>query len=165
VLDSLVDNLRPSSPLISKRHCAILTRGIQVFLRDFASTNGTFVNEQKIEDERELENADRLAVGPLLFEVRLEINTPVNKPTPMPPTKMRGSADDDAAAVLLSLQEPQGDQTIPVGDTLMGIVPPPPEAQSEKEKTDQKKMDRTASGDTSIAAKAILEKYLRRPRT
>jgi pSer/pThr/pTyr-binding forkhead associated (FHA) protein len=168
-------NLRPSSPLISKRHCAILIRGMQVFLRDFASTNGTFVNNQKIEDERELENADRLTVGPLLFEVRLETSTPVNRPTPMPPTKARKSADDEdaAAAVLLSLQEgddpgagePQGDQTLPIGSTLLGIIPLPPEAQSEKEKTDDKKRARTASGNTATAAQAILDKYLRRPRT
>jgi len=100
-------NLRSSSPLIGKRHCAILIRGRQVFLRDFASTNGTFVNNQKIEDEWELENADRLAVGPLLFEVRLETSTPVNKPAPMPPMKARVSAGDEdaAAAFFLSPQE------------------------------------------------------------
>jgi len=96
----------------------------------------------------------------------------VNKPMPMPTTKTRASAgeEDAAAAVLLSSQEPadpgagepQGDQTIPVGSTLTGL---PSEAQSEKEKTDEKKGDRTALGDTSIAAKAILDKYLRRPRT
>ncbi len=36
--------LRPASPAISKRHCAVLVRGTQVFVRDFGSTNGTFVN-------------------------------------------------------------------------------------------------------------------------
>src|SRR5260370_34367046 len=80
-------NLRPSSPLISKRHCAILVRGSQAFLRDFGSTNGTFINDKRIDGERELENADRLTIGPLHFEFRLETSTPVDKPTPMPPTK------------------------------------------------------------------------------
>ena len=34
-------NLRPASPDISKRHCAILIKNGKVTLRDFDSTNGT----------------------------------------------------------------------------------------------------------------------------
>ena len=41
-------HLRPASAVISKRHCALLTRGEQVFLRDFDSTIGTFVNDQPV---------------------------------------------------------------------------------------------------------------------
>jgi hypothetical protein len=40
--------LRPASPVISKRHCALLVRGGKVFLRDFDSTNGTFINDQQV---------------------------------------------------------------------------------------------------------------------
>ena len=43
--------LRPASPVISKRHCALLVRGEQVFVRDFESTNGTFVNDQPVKGE------------------------------------------------------------------------------------------------------------------
>ena len=32
-------NLRPASPIISKRHCALLIRNGKVFVRDFDSTN------------------------------------------------------------------------------------------------------------------------------
>ncbi len=81
--------------------------------------------------------------------------------------------EDAAAAIPLSLEErtdpgageAQGDHTIPVGDTLMGIVLPAPRALSENEKTDERKRDGSGSGDTSTAARAILEKYVRRPRT
>src|SRR5438552_257579 len=79
--------LRPASALISKRHCAVLTRGDRVFLRDFDSTNGTFLNDQPVKGEVELHHDDRLKVGPLLFQVRLEATTPVNQSTPVPPTK------------------------------------------------------------------------------
>jgi pSer/pThr/pTyr-binding forkhead associated (FHA) protein len=169
-------NLRPSSPLISKRHCAFLTRGTQVFLRDFGSTNGTFVNDQRIEGERELENQDRLTIGPLNFVVRLETSTPVDKPTPMPPTKASTSSneEEDAAALLLSLQEgtnpnsetaPGEGQDVAPGSTVMDIIPlQSTEDGAGKDKADEKKK-KTGSGDTSTAAKAILEKYLRRPRT
>ncbi len=168
-------NLRPNSALISKRHCAILVRGERVFLRDFGSTNGTFINDQRIEGERELEHQDRMTVGPLAFEVRLHRSIPVDKPTPVPPTKAAEAspAEDDAAALLLSMQDgsPAADgsatdsQEVPAGSTVMDIVPVPgAEGQAAKEKPDEKKKKVTATGDTSTAAKAILEKYLRRPR-
>src|ERR671934_1307214 len=65
-------HLRPASPLVSKRHCAVLIRGGKAFVRDFNSTNGTFVNDEQVKGERELLNGDRLTVGPLYFAVRLE---------------------------------------------------------------------------------------------
>src|SRR5207302_9575508 len=64
--------LRPASPMISKRHCAGLVKGGKAFVRDFGSTNGTFVNEEPVKGERELHNDDTLKVGPLLFRVALE---------------------------------------------------------------------------------------------
>src|SRR6516162_222967 len=80
-------HLRPASAVISKRHCALLIRGDKVFLRDFDSTNGTFVNDRQIKGEMELQNDDRLKIGPLDFGVKIETGTPVDKPTPVPPTK------------------------------------------------------------------------------
>src|SRR5437868_10045760 len=84
-------HLRPASALISKRHCAVLTRGETAFVRDFESTNGTYVNEERVTGERELHNEDRLKVGPLEFRVDLVAAPAVNKPTPVPGTSA-GSA-------------------------------------------------------------------------
>lgn len=79
--------LRPASPSISKRHCAILQRDNRAFVRDFDSTNGTFVNDRQIKGEIELQEGDRLRIGPIVFTVHVESATPVNRPTPPPPTK------------------------------------------------------------------------------
>ena len=79
--------LRPASPSISKRHCAILQRDNRAFVRDFDSTNGTFVNDRQIKGEIELQEGDRLRIGPIIFTVHLEAGAPVNRPTPPPPTK------------------------------------------------------------------------------
>jgi pSer/pThr/pTyr-binding forkhead associated (FHA) protein len=65
-------NLRPATPIISKRHCALLTRDDKVFVRDFASTNGTYVNDVEIKGEVELKDGDCLNVGPLAFRVGIE---------------------------------------------------------------------------------------------
>src|SRR5437588_12312868 len=66
-------HLRPASPVISKRHCSLQSRGGKFFVNDFDSTNGTFVNDKQIKGEVEIRHEDRLQVGPLAFLVNLEI--------------------------------------------------------------------------------------------
>src|ERR1700694_3137453 len=65
-------HLRPASARISQRHCALLIRGDKAFVRDFGSTNGTFVNGRQIRGEMEVLHEDRLKVGPLEFTLRIE---------------------------------------------------------------------------------------------
>src|ERR687887_131890 len=78
-------HLRPASPLISKRHCALIRREDKFFVRDFDSTNGTLVNDEPVKGEREIHNGDRLKIGPIAFSVRIEAGVPVSRPTPPPP--------------------------------------------------------------------------------
>src|SRR5580693_4182468 len=75
-------HLRPASPLISERHCAVLQRDGKVYVRDFDSTNGTFVNEQPVKGEVELKHKDNLKIGPIAFAVLVEAEAAVNRPTP-----------------------------------------------------------------------------------
>jgi pSer/pThr/pTyr-binding forkhead associated (FHA) protein len=167
-------HLRPASAVISKRHCALLVRDGKVFLRDFDSTNGTFLNDSPVKGEVEVKNGDKLKVGPLLFGVRVEVTAPppVNRPTPTPPVKTtavaEASDDESIAAMLLSLQDgdspsPDGaPPEVPEGSTIMDLKAPSAETDPEvaKDTKDKKK----EVGNTSSAAKAILEKYMRRPR-
>jgi predicted component of type VI protein secretion system len=195
-------HLRPASPMISKRHCAVLQREGKAFVRDFDSTNGTFVNNTPVKGEVELHDGDELKMGPLLFRVRLEAGAPVNRPTPPPPTKATtktapaaamaaanqtpapatttpspepagvsadsSTSDEDAAAMLLSLQDdapsggPLGGGEVPEGSTVHEM-PLPPEVAAQLAKNEKEKPK--TPGNTSSAAKSILEKYMRRPRT
>jgi len=170
-------HLRPASAAISKRHCALLVRGKRVMVRDFKSTNGTFVNGQQVTDQLELRDGDQLKVGPLLFSIKLEAAVPVNEPTPLPKPVAAKAADDDesVAAMLLGLEDDGspgaevGEDSIPGGSTVMEVIPgkTPQPAPEEKPSTAAAKKSEPAkppSGDTSNAAKSILEKYLRRPR-
>lgn len=211
-------HLRPASPMISKRHCAVLQREEHAFVRDFDSTNGTFVNEEQVKGEVELHDGDRLKMGPLVFDVKIETTAPINRPTP-PPTKPAAktatqgkpgavaikappkpaasnetdtevpaakaetkteravssdedrdssSNDDDIAAMLLSLHDdgtagPSGIiPEVPEGSTIHEM-PLPPEVAAQMAQTKNEKA-KAASGNTSQAAKSILEKYMKRPR-
>ena len=167
-------NLRPASAVISKRHCAVLVKKDQVFVRDFESTNGTFINDIQVKGEVPIKNDDVLKVGPLSFKVVIEARPGVTKPTPVPAVKPAGSADEDVAAMLLSLGEDGtagvtgavDDFGVPSGSTVMDVVPlnmdkPPDQAPKPPEKKEAKKDAATAH----LAAKQILDKYTRRPRT
>lgn len=169
--------LRPASPVVSNRHCALQVREERAFVRDFESTNGTFVNDQSVKGEQELHDGDRLQVGPMLFEVRLEKTA---APKPAPPASPKPSvetADDEAmAALLLALPEGQDagsgirgvdDDGVPTGSTVMELpVPAGMEEGKEAESgaKDKKTPAKTGSGDTAAAADALFKKYLRRGR-
>ncbi len=66
-------HLRPGSPEVSRRHAAVLIQDGLVTIRDFNSSNGTFVNGEQVRGDRELKSGDRLRIGPLEFEVELTV--------------------------------------------------------------------------------------------
>jgi pSer/pThr/pTyr-binding forkhead associated (FHA) protein len=170
-------HLRPASAAISKRHCALLVRNGKVFVRDFDSTNGTFVNDQPVKGEVELHHDDRLRMGPLLFGVKVETTPPVNRPTPTPPARKPAASDEeeDAAAMLLALGDDTGTgpgaapDAVPEGSTVLDILAPTLEGQKKEETAaeakDDKSKKKTGSGNTSSAAADLLKKYMQRPRS
>ena len=69
--------LKPATG-VSDKHCAFLVKQGKLFLVDLGSAEGTFVNDNKISVEVELKPKDKVKVGPLLFEVKIE--APAAKP-------------------------------------------------------------------------------------
>ena len=49
-------------PIVSKLHCQVFAHGGQVFVKDLNSTNGIYVNEEKV-SERQLEDGDAIFLG------------------------------------------------------------------------------------------------------
>jgi predicted component of type VI protein secretion system len=175
-------HLRPASAVISKRHCALLVRDEKIFLKDFDSTNGTFLNDRQIKGEVEVKNGDELKVGSIAFTVKLETVTPVDKPTPVPPTKTpapptkapaktaaKKSDDDEVAAMLLGLDDDSGSSPeVPQGSTVFDLPAPLPSGEQPGEEGDKAAKDKAPpkpAGNTSSAAAAILQKYMKRPRS
>jgi hypothetical protein len=66
--------LKPATG-VSDKHCAFLVKQGKLFLVDLGSSEGTFVNDNKISAEVELKLKDKVKVGPLLFEVKFEAPT------------------------------------------------------------------------------------------
>jgi pSer/pThr/pTyr-binding forkhead associated (FHA) protein len=89
--------LRPQSSSVSRKHCAILVdKGVAAIV-DFASTNGTFVNGEQVEQRRELKDGDRLTVGILELEVHVSVSV-VAKSKPKVHSVQEAAARTVAAA-------------------------------------------------------------------
>lgn len=69
-------DLRPTSEMVSRRHCQLTIENDRLFLQDFGSSNGTFVNSDRMEGRRELKPHDQIKVGPLQFEVLFSVGSP-----------------------------------------------------------------------------------------
>ena len=187
-------NLRPASPMISKRHCAVIVRDNKAFIRDFGSTNGTYLNDQRVEGEAELKNDDQLKVGPIHFSVRLEASAPVVAPkpvatktplpatrpvtqtapapndTPAPPTGKgkfvpSGEEDLDITAMLLEMD----DGEVAIGSS--GVIPDGSTVMDLivppevlAGKPPDSKSAKPPTGDTRSAASKILDQMTKRPR-
>jgi pSer/pThr/pTyr-binding forkhead associated (FHA) protein len=92
--------LSVSSSKISVHHCAILLRKKSVWLRDFDSTNGTFLNGERVSGECELHHGDRVRIGSLTFEVHVDGDAPDPKESMHSTKKVRAVSEDKAASLL-----------------------------------------------------------------
>lgn len=63
--------LRPNSDLVSRHHCVIAVDDFTVRIRDLGSTNGTFVNDQRITTQVVLKQGDSIRIGKLAFEMQI----------------------------------------------------------------------------------------------
>jgi pSer/pThr/pTyr-binding forkhead associated (FHA) protein/anti-anti-sigma regulatory factor len=63
--------LRAHHPDVGRQHCALVTHGRRVYVRDLGSGQPTHVNDQQLPPSEEwpLHKGDRLTVGPLEFKV------------------------------------------------------------------------------------------------
>jgi predicted component of type VI protein secretion system len=175
-------HLRPASPMISRKHCAFMIRGDKVFLKDFGSTNGVHVNDKRIEGELEIQNQDRIIIDPLHFLVRIENSKAPTAKAPAPkPHAAKGTrpkpapdpADDESIAAML-LETPddgtsaagsESDQgEIPLGTTVMQMpaLTDTDTLSVDKSSPPRKGEKKADLGNTSAAAKVLLEKYTRR---
>lgn len=166
-------HLRPASPAISKKHCAVFIRAGKVFVRDLGSTNGTFLNDEQVVGDREVIDGDRLKAGPLDFTVQVSgksDSTPLPDSLKSVPTSqgsgtsipIPAEADADAAAAMLlgmGDEDPPGSEPqVPEGSTVMELP-----AVDASGKPIEKKKTITAA-ESSAAASEILRKYMRRPK-
>jgi predicted component of type VI protein secretion system len=68
---SVESKLRVPLASVSRQHCELVEDDDELVVRDLKSSNGTFVNKERIKS-RELLPGDLLAVGPVVFVVKID---------------------------------------------------------------------------------------------
>jgi hypothetical protein len=161
--------LRPASAMISKKHCAFVIEGERVLFKDFGSTNGSFINDVRVERNTYLQDGDIVKFGPLTFKAKMqatavmaaaptevpsaaktmvETAAPVTTASSSNAVKKASSAEDDIAAMLFNFADaPSGSiapDSIPMGSTIAGMsidntTVDQPALPEDQKRTDQKK--------------------------
>src|SRR3954470_8549514 len=103
--------LRPKSPTVSNRHCAILQRDDHVAVLDLGSSNGTLVNDRCLRRDEEIRvsDGDRLQVGQLIFTVRIVVADREVRLPPQDwvmPSEEECTRDENSRTLLLSALNP-----------------------------------------------------------
>jgi pSer/pThr/pTyr-binding forkhead associated (FHA) protein len=87
-------HLCPNSTAVAPLHCLLQRRDNQVFLKSLDPNARTYVNDREIDGEIQLFDGDRLRIGPLLFDTRIEGGAAVGIPH-------RGAGQEVLAHILL----------------------------------------------------------------
>ena len=116
-------HLRPNSDLVSRHHCVFTVDDYAIRLRDLGSTNGTFVNGERLQGQVVLKAGDHVSVGKLSFEIVVKqtaarVAQPVGGPAP-------GSSTQLPSAPAVEPDVGSSDTSLNVTDTIEVPVAPP----------------------------------------
>jgi pSer/pThr/pTyr-binding forkhead associated (FHA) protein len=81
---------------VSRRHCELRIKNDKVAVRDLGSSNGTYINKKRIQQE-EIEAGETLTIGPVIFTVVINDVPEVIKPIPTILQHKKKKSDSTAA--------------------------------------------------------------------
>lgn len=94
----------------SRKQCELRMEGSTLTARDLGSSNGTFVNSERVETTT-LSAGDRLTIGPIVLTVQID-GEPADIPAPEMPVSSAATAGDDS------------EELIPLDDSSSGTADP-----------------------------------------
>src|SRR5262249_33264256 len=103
-----------ADPSVSSHHAEILLRGPELLVRDLNSTNGTFINSEKISEAV-------LKPGQILRFAQVELKIADGTPVTAPPAPAPVAATAPAAAPSASKQTAEGTMVITRGVSLTDL--------------------------------------------
>src|ERR1051326_1516498 len=97
------NNLQIDNPAVSSRHCRVFFEGYGYFVEDNNSTNGTFLNKQRI-TRSQLKHGDELTIGKhtVRFEESADAGAVTKKITPVPRVEKTVMLDTKKAQEMLA---------------------------------------------------------------
>ena len=79
---------------VSRQHCELIVSEDGLMVKDLASSNGTFVNQQRV-NEQQLRPGDQLQVGSVMFTTQID-GEPADVMPPTPDQKVAVPSPGDA---------------------------------------------------------------------
>ena len=113
--------IRLTSADVSKQHCRLRNTERGLSVEDLGSSNGTFVNDVRIESETPLQSGDRLRVGSLVFEVPTAAK-PAVAASPARGKKSKPLSEDDIAS-WLTVETDHGEGASSADTTIIETTP------------------------------------------
>jgi hypothetical protein len=115
----------------SRKHASFSAEGASVTVEDLASTNGTFVNGERLAGARTIGEGDRVRIGTTVFELRAltqatSVGTAIPEPDDFQATRVGGTAIPDAPPPTPAPQASSAPQGPPPAGPPAGGAPPPP---------------------------------------
>lgn len=101
-------DLRVPLSSVSRQHCELIVDGDSISLRDLGSSNGTFHNNNRVQ-EATLEAGDEIMVGPVVFTVVID-----GKPEDIEPVRTLIPGEDEDESSQVSMEE--SDQLTQLGE-------------------------------------------------
>jgi pSer/pThr/pTyr-binding forkhead associated (FHA) protein len=129
--------------MVSRKHARLLIQGEQIRIEDLGSTNGTFVNGERVKTA-EVHVGDRILIGTSIMKV-LAVDVPETRPT-------RGSAGIPTARSMPTRPAVSGMPPPPGGATAHMTIPP-----ASGPDTGQHEQSRLSTGSVKTVAGSIEE--------
>ena len=76
---------------VSRRHAQLSIQGEGLYVKDLGSSNGTYIDNQRIADDQAVEAGCRLAIGPVVFTLQID-----GQPEQIKEVKTRGQKQAEA---------------------------------------------------------------------
>lgn len=68
--------LQLENPFVSRHHCELLVSEDRIYVHDLASHNGTYVNDEPIAEDTQLEDQDVLGIATAAYNVAIQATAP-----------------------------------------------------------------------------------------
>jgi pSer/pThr/pTyr-binding forkhead associated (FHA) protein/predicted lipid-binding transport protein (Tim44 family) len=140
----------------SRRHASLIPQGQSVNVQDLGSTNGTFVNDERIDERRMVGVGDRLRIGTSVIEVQPgpgfeEPATAAAEEEPAP-ADAEPATEDEAEAELETQVEPAVEAEAAVAEAEPEPAEPEPEPVAEADPTAEELEAEPVEGEPDVPA-------------
>ena len=152
--------LKLRSGEVSRTHCELYESRGKLIAKDLGSSNGTLINGIKIRTPTELVSGDSIKIGPVTFQVRIDVESPTRSNSDASPKSTRPNfrrpieTDVDVDSAVTENGQSPGDPLEPTIDS------DSPRPETKHKPADSDPLEPTTTDQTAPAAEPLSEASL-----